>query len=183
MYIFISSFSLYIYNICVSCCDICIDMKIIKQERDEKDNELKKVTAELSALGVAAKQGMEAATKVKTLETDNKKLTEENKVLTENYNSERVNPTLIIVHVYFLNTSKLSPKCFVVYDNFSSVFFFICQVLRKKYYNMVEDMKGKIRVYCRARPLSSTETGRVKTLLHLKIILIPGHKKTKQSAK
>lgn len=98
-------------------------MKIIKQERDEKDNELKKVTAELSALGVAAKQGMEAATKVKTLETDNKKLTEENKVLTENYNSERVNPTLIIVHVYFLNTSKLSPKCFVVYDNFSSVFF------------------------------------------------------------
>lgn len=44
----------------------------------------------MSALGVAAKQGMEAATKVKTLETDNKKLTEENKVLTENYNSERV---------------------------------------------------------------------------------------------
>ncbi|XP_056022835.1 uncharacterized protein LOC125649969 isoform X2 [Ostrea edulis] len=98
------------------------DLKVTKKERDEKDNELKKVTAELSALGVAAKQGMEAATKVKTLETDNKKLTEENKVLTENYNSERV--------------------------------------LRKKYYNMVEDMKGKIRVYCRARPLSSTETGR-----------------------
>ncbi|XP_076817238.1 uncharacterized protein LOC143462825 isoform X1 [Clavelina lepadiformis] len=31
------------------------------------------------------------------------------------------------------------------------------RVLRKKYYNMVEDMKGKIRVYCRVRPLSSTE--------------------------
>ncbi|XP_062575781.1 myosin-11-like isoform X4 [Saccostrea cucullata] len=98
------------------------ELKVTKKERDEKENELKKVTAELSALGVAAKQGMEAATKVKTLETDNKKLMEENKVLTENYNSERV--------------------------------------LRKKYYNMVEDMKGKIRVYCRARPLSSGETER-----------------------
>ena len=48
------------------------------------------MTAELAALGAAAKQGVEAATKVKTLETDNKKLTDENKVLTENYNTERV---------------------------------------------------------------------------------------------
>ncbi|XP_071845091.1 uncharacterized protein [Apostichopus japonicus] len=34
------------------------------------------------------------------------------------------------------------------------------RVLRKKYYNMVEDMKGKIRVYCRARPLSGSERER-----------------------
>ncbi|XP_072167094.1 uncharacterized protein [Diadema setosum] len=34
------------------------------------------------------------------------------------------------------------------------------RVLRKKYYNMVEDMKGKIRVYCRARPLSGSEQER-----------------------
>eukprot|EP00730_Choanoeca_flexa_P003788 TRINITY_DN11501_c0_g1_i2.p1 TRINITY_DN11501_c0_g1~~TRINITY_DN11501_c0_g1_i2.p1 ORF type:complete len:1254 (+),score=334.37 TRINITY_DN11501_c0_g1_i2:2090-5851(+) len=32
--------------------------------------------------------------------------------------------------------------------------------LRKQYYNKIEDMKGKIRVYCRARPLSSTEKER-----------------------
>ncbi|ONK70201.1 uncharacterized protein A4U43_C05F31310 [Asparagus officinalis] len=31
------------------------------------------------------------------------------------------------------------------------------QVLRKRYYNMVEDMKGKIRVYCRLRPLNEKE--------------------------
>ncbi|XP_064607876.1 myosin-10-like [Liolophura sinensis] len=37
-------------------------------------------------------------------------------------------------------------------ENFNSE-----RVLRKKYYNMVEDMKGKIRVYCRSRPLSKTE--------------------------
>ncbi|XP_065106462.1 uncharacterized protein [Paramisgurnus dabryanus] len=29
--------------------------------------------------------------------------------------------------------------------------------MRKKYYNMVEDMKGKIRVFCRIRPLTRTE--------------------------
>ncbi|XP_036382699.1 kinesin-like protein KIN-14E [Megalops cyprinoides] len=29
--------------------------------------------------------------------------------------------------------------------------------MRKKYYNMVEDMKGKIRVFCRIRPLNRTE--------------------------
>ncbi|KAM3611456.1 uncharacterized protein V6R79_018819 [Siganus canaliculatus] len=31
------------------------------------------------------------------------------------------------------------------------------RTLRKKYYNMVEDMKGKIRVFCRIRPLSRAE--------------------------
>ncbi|MED6123271.1 Kinesin-like protein KIN-14E [Stylosanthes scabra] len=31
------------------------------------------------------------------------------------------------------------------------------QVLRKRYFNTIEDMKGKIRVYCRPRPLSDKE--------------------------
>ncbi|XAR73644.1 Minus-end-directed kinesin ATPase [Bertholletia excelsa] len=31
------------------------------------------------------------------------------------------------------------------------------QVLRKRYFNMIEDMKGKIRVFCRLRPLSEKE--------------------------
>ncbi|WOK95314.1 kinesin-like calmodulin-binding protein [Canna indica] len=31
------------------------------------------------------------------------------------------------------------------------------QILRKRYYNMIEDMKGKIRVYCRLRPLNGKE--------------------------
>ena len=64
-----------------------------------------------------------------------KKLQEENKTLTENYNSERI--------------------------------------LRKKYYNMVEDMKGKIRVYCRSRPLSRSELERVGILTMLDIAKIP----------
>ena len=34
------------------------------------------------------------------------------------------------------------------------------QVLRKRYFNQMEDMKGKIRVYCRTRPLSSSEQER-----------------------
>mmetsp|Transcript_42095 Transcript_42095/g.51065 ORF Transcript_42095/g.51065 Transcript_42095/m.51065 type:complete len:1267 (-) Transcript_42095:505-4305(-) len=31
------------------------------------------------------------------------------------------------------------------------------QVLRKRYFNMMEDMKGKIRVFCRTRPLSKKD--------------------------
>ncbi|XP_024529488.1 kinesin-like protein KIN-14I [Selaginella moellendorffii] len=31
------------------------------------------------------------------------------------------------------------------------------QILRKRYFNMMEDMKGKIRVYCRSRPLVEKE--------------------------
>ncbi|KAH6799336.1 kinesin-like calmodulin-binding protein [Perilla frutescens var. frutescens] len=31
------------------------------------------------------------------------------------------------------------------------------QVMRKRYFNMIEDLKGKIRVYCRLRPLSDKE--------------------------
>ncbi|OQR97902.1 kinesin-like protein [Achlya hypogyna] len=34
------------------------------------------------------------------------------------------------------------------------------QTLRKKYYNTIEDMKGKIRVYCRCRPMSGSELER-----------------------
>ncbi|GBG71679.1 hypothetical protein CBR_g9092 [Chara braunii] len=33
------------------------------------------------------------------------------------------------------------------------------QILRKRYFNMMEDMKGKIRVYARCRPLSEKEKG------------------------
>ena len=40
-------------------------------------------------------------------------------------------------------------------DNYNSE-----RVLRKKYFNLIEDMKGKIRVFCRSRPLSKSELGR-----------------------
>ncbi|MQL94013.1 hypothetical protein Taro_026663, partial [Colocasia esculenta] len=33
------------------------------------------------------------------------------------------------------------------------------QVLRKRYFNTIEDMKGKIRVYCRLRPFNEKEVG------------------------
>lgn len=37
------------------------------------------------------------------------------------------------------------------------------QILRKKYWNMMEDMKGKIRVFARARPMSRSEIERGNT--------------------
>ena len=49
-----------------------------------------RLTAEMNSLGLAAKEGVTALGKVKTLEAENKKFLDENKVLTENYNSERV---------------------------------------------------------------------------------------------
>ncbi|XP_028399082.1 kinectin-like [Dendronephthya gigantea] len=96
--------------------------KELKKTYDSLNAESKGDKAELLKLGVAAKEGLEAQEKVQGLTTEVKKLQEENKTLTENYNSERI--------------------------------------LRKKYYNMVEDMKGKIRVYCRSRPLSGSELER-----------------------
>ena len=57
---------------------------------EEKNKDLVKVKMELKTLGVAAKEGIEAATKVKNLEVENKKLGEENVTLTKNFESERV---------------------------------------------------------------------------------------------
>ena len=57
---------------------------------DEKEKDLVKVKGELKALSIAAKDGVEAAAKVKTLEKENKKMAEENVVLTKNFESERV---------------------------------------------------------------------------------------------
>ena len=51
---------------------------------------------------------------------------------------------------------KQSAEIKTLSDNYNSE-----RILRKKYYNLIEDMKGKIRVYCRARPLSSSEKARV----------------------
>lgn len=51
---------------------------------------------------------------------------------------------------------KQSAEIKTISDNYNSE-----RILRKKYYNLIEDMKGKIRVYCRARPLSSSEKARV----------------------
>lgn len=47
------------------------------------------------------------------------------------------------------------------------------RMLRKKYYNMIEDMKGKIRVYCRVRPLSKSELGMVRKYSQLVMLILP----------
>lgn len=98
------------------------ELKDLKKEHDALISESKKDKDILSKLETAAQEGLAAQEKVEELTKEVKSLREENKSLSENYNSERI--------------------------------------LRKKYYNMVEDMKGKIRVYCRARPLSNSEKER-----------------------
>lgn len=98
------------------------EFKDLKKEHDALLADSKKDKDTLSKLEVAAQEGLAAQEKVDELTKEVKSLREENKSLSDNYNSERI--------------------------------------LRKKYYNMVEDMKGKIRVYCRARPLSGSEKDR-----------------------
>ncbi|KAM7449659.1 hypothetical protein ABFA07_002571 [Porites harrisoni] len=98
------------------------ELKGLKKEHDALLADSKKDKDTLSKLEVAAQEGLAAQEKVDELSKEVKSLREENKTLSDNYNSERI--------------------------------------LRKKYYNMVEDMKGKIRVYCRARPLSKSEKER-----------------------
>lgn len=98
------------------------EFKVLKKEHDALLADSKKDKDTLSKLEVAAQEGLAAQEKVDDLTKEVKALREENKNLSDNYNSERI--------------------------------------LRKKYYNMIEDMKGKIRVYCRARPLSRSELER-----------------------
>lgn len=98
------------------------EFKVLKKEHDALLADSKKDKDTLSQLEAAAQEGLAAQEKVDELTKEVKELREENKALSDNYNSERI--------------------------------------LRKKYYNMVEDMKGKIRVYCRARPLSRSELER-----------------------
>lgn len=71
-------------------------MCVFCQENKSKDNEITKLKEELAVLRVTAKASAGAAEKLVQLEKDVKKLTEENKTLTENFNSERVN----IIHFF-----------------------------------------------------------------------------------
>ena len=65
-------------------------VRYLFQKVDEKDRDLVKVKAELKTLSIAAKDGVEAVAKVKSLEAENKKLGEETVILTKNFESERV---------------------------------------------------------------------------------------------
>ena len=92
--------------------------------QDGKGNEaeLAKLRAELATLGVAAKEGVAAASKVKGLETDNKKLLEENKVLTENFNSERVCHCfsfIFILPLFLFFISFVKETSYLLFKSFS----------------------------------------------------------------
>lgn len=66
---------------------------VFSQDIKAKDAEIDKLKAELGALGVAAKESVQLASKVKTLEKDAKKMSDDNKTLADSFNSERVRYT------------------------------------------------------------------------------------------
>ena len=73
----------------------------------------------MKTISMAAKEGIEAAGKVKELETDNKKLGEENIVLTKNFESERVS-------VYFMLACVILRSCM---DEGTEHFFHLMYIL------------------------------------------------------
>ena len=56
----------------------------------KKDAEIERLKQEMSQLGVAAKAAVEQEAKKKELEKECKSLREENKTLSDNFNTERV---------------------------------------------------------------------------------------------
>ena len=101
----------------------------------------------------AATEGIAAAAKAEELFNECKALRKENQKLAE---------VSVLVLLFLL--LLLLPSSFLIFFFRSPIFslqdYQTERTLRKKYYNQIEDMKGKIRVYCRARPLSGSEKER-----------------------
>ncbi|KAG7155673.1 kinesin-like protein KIN-14E isoform X2 [Homarus americanus] len=92
---------------------------MLKLDIDTLNDENKRLKENLNELILKQKDYLEETSQKAVLEGRFTRLAEENRVLAEDFNRERV--------------------------------------LRKKYYNQVEEMKGKIRVFCRVRPMSEGE--------------------------
>ena len=69
---------------------------VVTQEVKKRDAEIEKLRGELATLGVAAKAALEQEEKRKSLEKEVKTLRDENKTLTDNFNSERVSVDLYL---------------------------------------------------------------------------------------
>ncbi|XP_069951026.1 uncharacterized protein [Cherax quadricarinatus] len=102
------------------------EYNMLKLDIDTLNEENKRLKANLNEMILKEKslvqEHEERTTRQALLEERFAKLMDENRVLAEDFNRERI--------------------------------------LRKKYYNQVEEMKGKIRVFCRVRPLSESERER-----------------------
>lgn len=98
------------------------EYSMLKLDFDTLNEENKRLKENLNDLILKKKEYEDMASQKMGLEQQHKRLVEENRVLAEDFNRERV--------------------------------------LRKKYYNQVEEMKGKIRVFCRVRPVSEVERRR-----------------------
>ncbi|KAK4327180.1 hypothetical protein Pmani_002327 [Petrolisthes manimaculis] len=91
------------------------------------------------------------------LKLDLETLNQENKRLKETLNDlilrqKEVEEVVVQKGVLEERLSRLQEETRVLAEDFNRE-----RVLRKKYYNLVEEMKGKIRVFCRIRPVSESE--------------------------
>ncbi|KAK3889374.1 hypothetical protein Pcinc_006626 [Petrolisthes cinctipes] len=91
------------------------------------------------------------------LKLDLETLNQENKRLKETLNDlilrqKEVEGVVVQKGVLEERLTRLQEETRVLAEDFNRE-----RVLRKKYYNLVEEMKGKIRVFCRIRPVSESE--------------------------
>ncbi|KAL3866568.1 hypothetical protein ACJMK2_043856 [Sinanodonta woodiana] len=97
------------------------ELRKLQKEFEDKHLALNKAEEHLKNIKTAAKEGEgQASVQINALEREKRKLTDENRTLQKNYNTEKE--------------------------------------LRQKYFNQIEELQGKIRVYCRPRPLTKFES-------------------------
>lgn len=119
------------------------DVRIQLQAKDAKINEIMEELADATALYNEAKQEMADH------KADQEEL-EELREMKEDIERKEKQQAMIIE-----NQAKRLDELEKLYKEE--------QLMRKKYFNMMEDMKGKIRVYCRVRPLLQFELDRSRT--------------------
>ena len=99
------------------------EVSVLKLDVDTLNDENSRLKQNINEMLSYKKEQEEMTSTLQRSEDTLKRVTEENRILTKDFNRERV--------------------------------------LRKRYYNQVEDIKGKIRVYCRLRPINEVERRRV----------------------
>ncbi|XP_069181334.1 uncharacterized protein [Procambarus clarkii] len=143
----------------------------VKNLQNESSKQHDKAIREMENRLELTSQKLEAAERYLTskeeeynmLKLDVDTLNEENKRLKESLNELILKEKSLVQECEELTTrqvvleerfAKLADENRVLAEDFNRE-----RVLRKKYYNQVEEMKGKIRVFCRVRPVSEAERG------------------------
>lgn len=139
--------------------------KSAKKKLDAQEKKNAKAIAALTAANEAQVKSIQLQSKKLTKELDATKAqleevtAEMNKFKKQAAGSKEMATEMAVLQekVSELKTAKKQAKNAVAEMTKLSKLYKQEQILRKRYWNMMEDMKGKIRVYCRCRPFAKYE--------------------------